>query len=169
MRYIRANSAWVCFPTVTTDCSAIPKIVFQSQYAIGNSLSSLSQQIADLRGVKKFIYKDFEVEYGSYQLLPAVLKRPRCCVNVCVAFKSCVKLLFIHANPHHWAAMHVETLTRDIYRLNKVKMETLLLCWVRNLSCQSFQEGSWEGFVWSLELLSRSQGKGVTNLLETEG
>lgn len=40
----------------------------------GRFCSLLSEQIADLK--KWFIYKDFEVQNGSYQVLPAVFRHP---------------------------------------------------------------------------------------------
>lgn len=63
-------------------------------------------------------------------------KETRCCVHVCVAFKGCVKLLFIHANPHHWDATHIKSaLTQE----------------TRHLSAKQSRSGNF--FVGSLEFI----------------
>lgn len=74
-------------------------------------------------------------------------KETRCCVHVCVAFKGCVKLLFIHANPHHWDATHIKSaLTQETRHLSaKQSQSGNFLLGVWNLSCQSFQKALWEG------------------------
>lgn len=67
-------------------------------------------------------------------------KETRCCVHVCVSFKGCVKLLFIHANPHHWDATCIEsTLTQETRQLSaKQTQRGKFLLQVWNLSRQSF-------------------------------
>lgn len=66
-------------------------------------------------------------------------KETRCCVHVCVAFKGCVKLLFIHANPHHWDSTCIKSAltqeTRQLSAKHTQRGNFLLQVW--NFSCQS--------------------------------